>query len=101
MSQPLLEFRQGDVFYGQIQAVKQVSLTVNEGETVALIGANGAGKSTLLMSIFGQPRIAAGEIRYRGEDISPGAGRAANFCRYDGGGKPADGDNSRRQPLSE
>lgn len=70
MSQPLLEFRQVDVFYGQIQALKQVSLTVKEGETVALIGANGAGKSTLLMSIFGQPRIAEGEIRYRGEDIS-------------------------------
>jgi len=45
-------------------------LTVNEGETVSLIGANGAGKSTLLMSVFGQPRIASGEIRYRGEDIS-------------------------------
>lgn len=109
MSQPLLEFRQVEGFYGQIQALKQVSLTVNEGETVALIGANGAGKSTLLMSIFGQPRIAAGEICHRGEDISrrsthfiasngiASAGRAANFCRYDGGGKPADGDNSRRQ----
>lgn len=70
MNQPLLEFRQVDVFYGQIQALKQVSLTVNEGETVALIGANGAGKSTLLMSIFGQPRIVEGQIRYRGEDIS-------------------------------
>ncbi|WP_434641135.1 ABC transporter ATP-binding protein [Klebsiella sp. I138] len=70
MSQPLLEFRQVDVFYGQIQALKQVSLTVNEGETVALIGANGAGKSTLLMSIFGQPRIAEGQILYRGQDIS-------------------------------
>ncbi len=70
MSQTLLEFRQVDVFYGQIQALKAVSLTVNEGETVALIGANGAGKSTLLMSIFGQPRIAGGQILYRGEDIS-------------------------------
>ncbi|MDJ1655268.1 ABC transporter ATP-binding protein [Raoultella sp. Ech2A] len=70
MSQPMLEFRQVDVFYGQIQALNQVSLTVNEGETVALIGANGAGKSTLLMSIFGQPRIAEGQILYRGEDIS-------------------------------
>ncbi|MCS4271581.1 MULTISPECIES: ABC transporter ATP-binding protein [Raoultella] len=70
MNQPMLEFRQVDVFYGQIQALNQVSLTVNEGETVALIGANGAGKSTLLMSIFGQPRIAEGQILYRGEDIS-------------------------------
>ena len=70
MSQPLLEFREVNVFYGQIQALKSVSLTVNEGETVALIGANGSGKSTLLMSIFGQPRISAGSIIYRGHDIS-------------------------------
>ncbi|WP_268629927.1 ATP-binding cassette domain-containing protein, partial [Escherichia coli] len=59
-----------DVFYGPIQALRQVSLQVNAGETVALIGANGAGKSTLLMSIFGQPRIAGGQILFRGEDIS-------------------------------
>ncbi|MDW8847286.1 ABC transporter ATP-binding protein [Erwinia sp. MMLR14_017] len=70
MSQSLLEFRHVSVFYGPVQALKEISLTVNEGETVALIGANGAGKSTLLMSIFGQPRIAAGEILYRGKDIS-------------------------------
>ncbi len=70
MSQPLLEFREVNVFYGQIQALKSVSLMVNEGETVALIGANGAGKSTLLMSIFGQPRITDGSIIYRGHDIS-------------------------------
>ncbi|MCU5774370.1 ABC transporter ATP-binding protein [Erwiniaceae bacterium BAC15a-03b] len=70
MSQPLLEFRHVDVFYGPIQALKSISLTVNEGEAVSLIGANGAGKSTLLMSIFGQPRIAAGQILYRGADIS-------------------------------
>lgn len=81
MSKPLLEFRQVDVFYGQIQALKQVSLTVKEGETVALIGANGAGKSTLLMSIFGQPRIAEGEIRYRGEDISR---RSTHFIASNG-----------------
>lgn len=70
MSQPLLEFREVNVYYGQIRALKSVSLMVNEGETVALIGANGAGKSTLLMSIFGQPRITDGSIIYRGHDIS-------------------------------
>lgn len=70
MSQPLLEFREVNVYYGQIQALKSVSLMVNEGETVALIGANGAGKSTLLMSIFGQTRITDGSIIYRGHDIS-------------------------------
>ena len=62
MSEAMLEFREVDVFYGPIQALRQVSLQVNAGETVALIGANGAGKSTLLMSIFGQPRIAGRQI---------------------------------------
>jgi branched-chain amino acid transport system ATP-binding protein len=66
----LMEFKNVDVHYGPIQALKKVSLTVTEGEIVTLIGANGAGKSTLLMSIFGQPRISSGEIIYRGEDIS-------------------------------
>ncbi|AEF56000.1 ABC transporter ATP-binding protein [Marinomonas posidonica] len=66
----LMEFKDVDVHYGPIQALKKVSLNVNEGEIVTLIGANGAGKSTLLMSIFGQPRISSGQIIYRGEDIS-------------------------------
>ncbi|KAF1054494.1 MAG: High-affinity branched-chain amino acid transport ATP-binding protein LivF [Stenotrophomonas maltophilia] len=70
MTAPMLEFRDVDVFYGPIQALKKVSLTVEAGETVALIGANGAGKSTLLMSIFGQPRASAGAILYQGQDIS-------------------------------
>jgi branched-chain amino acid transport system ATP-binding protein len=70
MSEAMLEFREVDVFYGVIQALKQVSLQVNQGETVALIGANGAGKSTLLMSIFGQPRIRKGQILFCGDDIS-------------------------------
>ncbi|MDV7021456.1 ABC transporter ATP-binding protein [Atlantibacter subterranea] len=78
---PLLEFRDVDVFYGPIQALKGISLTVNEGETVSLIGANGAGKSTLLMSIFGQPRIASGQILYRGEDISR---RSTHFIASNG-----------------
>ncbi|MBU9811669.1 ABC transporter ATP-binding protein [Rahnella sp. C60] len=70
MSDTMLEFRDVNVYYGAIQALQQVSLKVNQGETVALIGANGAGKSTLLMSIFGQPRIQSGQILFRGEDIS-------------------------------
>lgn len=70
MSAALLELKAIDVFYGPIQALKQVSLHINEGETVSLIGSNGAGKSTLLMSIFGQPRAAAGQIIYRGTDIT-------------------------------
>ncbi|SFB40271.1 ABC transporter ATP-binding protein [Azotobacter beijerinckii] len=70
MSVPLLEFRNVDLHYGPIQALRQVSLHVEEGETVSLIGANGAGKSSLLMSIFGQPRASGGQILYRGEDIT-------------------------------
>lgn len=70
MSTPILELKELDVFYGPIQALKSVSLHIDEGETVSLIGSNGAGKSTLLMSIFGQPRAASGQIIYRGTDIT-------------------------------
>lgn len=70
MSKPILEMKEIDVFYGPIQALKKVSLYINEGETVSLIGSNGAGKSTLLMSIFGQPRAASGQIIYQGTDIT-------------------------------
>ncbi len=70
MSKLILEFKDVDVFYGPIQALKKVNLHINEGETVSLIGANGAGKSTLLMSIFGQPRASGGSIVYGGIDIT-------------------------------
>jgi branched-chain amino acid transport system ATP-binding protein len=70
MTAPILELKAIDVYYGPIQALKQVSMHIDPGETVSLIGSNGAGKSTLLMSIFGQPRIAAGQIFYQGTDIS-------------------------------
>ncbi len=70
MSTPILELKEIDVFYGPIQALKKVSMHINEGETVSLIGSNGAGKSTLLMSIFGQPRAANGQIIYQGTDIT-------------------------------
>ena len=66
----ILELKELDVFYGPIQALKKVSLHINEGETVSLIGSNGAGKSTLLMSIFGQPRAASGQILYQGVNIT-------------------------------
>ncbi|AHF65739.1 MULTISPECIES: ABC transporter ATP-binding protein [Pseudomonas] len=70
MSKPILEMKEIDVYYGPIQALKKVSLHIDEGETVSLIGSNGAGKSTLLMSIFGQPRAASGQILYQGIDIT-------------------------------
>lgn len=58
-----------DVRYGAIQALKGVSLNVEEGEIVALLGANGAGKTTLMRTISGLLRPSAGEIRFRGQSI--------------------------------
>src|SRR3954467_8410399 len=57
-------------FYGHIEALKGVDVTVNRGEIVTLIGANGAGKSTLLMTICGTPRARSGTVRFDGEDIT-------------------------------
>lgn len=56
--------------YGMIEALHGVSLTVNKGEIVTLIGANGAGKSTLLMTLCGTPRAAEGTVHFQGEDIT-------------------------------
>ena len=56
--------------YGKIEALHGVSLEVNEGEIVSLIGANGAGKSTLLMTICGNPQASSGKVFYQGEDIT-------------------------------
>jgi branched-chain amino acid transport system ATP-binding protein len=67
---PLLVCKGVETFYGKIQALKGVDVTVNEGEIVTLIGSNGAGKSTLMMTIFGNPRLRRGTISYRGADIS-------------------------------
>jgi len=58
-----------DVCYGSIQALRGVSLTVNRGELVTLIGANGAGKTTTIRSISGLLRPAAGSIAFNGEAI--------------------------------
>jgi len=57
-------------FYGNIQALKGVSLTVDEGECVTLIGSNGAGKSTTLRSISGLTPPRTGSIKLAGEEIS-------------------------------
>ena len=65
----MLELRNIQTYYGNIQALKKVSLTINEGEIVTLIGANGAGKSTTLMSICGVNPPRHGEILFRGEPI--------------------------------
>jgi branched-chain amino acid transport system ATP-binding protein len=57
-------------FYGHIEALRGVTLTVEQGEIVTLIGANGAGKSTLLMTICGTPQAREGSIQFEGEDIT-------------------------------
>jgi len=67
---PLLEISNLVVHYGQINAIKGVSLKVEEGRIVTIIGANGAGKSTLLKTISGILRSTSGEILYKGENIT-------------------------------
>jgi len=59
-----------DVYYGNIQALKQVSLSVDRGEIVALIGGNGAGKSTLLKAVAGLVRKQSGAIYFRNQPIT-------------------------------
>jgi branched-chain amino acid transport system ATP-binding protein len=66
----LLEVDEIHTFYGNIEALKGISLTVDEGEIVTLIGSNGAGKSTTLRSISGLTPPRVGSIRFNGEDIS-------------------------------
>jgi branched-chain amino acid transport system ATP-binding protein len=66
----LLEVSNIAVYYGKIAALKDVSLTVDAGEIVALIGANGAGKSTTLKTISGLRPLGAGRISFDGRDIS-------------------------------
>src|SRR5919106_760010 len=67
---PMLELKDVRTAYGAIEALKGVSLTVEEGEVVTLIGSNGAGKSTTLRSISGLTPPRKGSIRFRGEEIS-------------------------------
>jgi branched-chain amino acid transport system ATP-binding protein len=69
-AQPLLSVEGVETYYGNIRALNGVTISVNEGEVVALIGANGAGKSTLMMTIFGAPRARAGKIVFNGTDIT-------------------------------
>lgn len=65
----MLEMKDLKVSYGAIKAVKGVSLTVEDGEIVSLIGANGAGKTTILRTISGLQKAENGEIRFDGSDL--------------------------------
>jgi branched-chain amino acid transport system ATP-binding protein len=66
----LLEVEDIHVHYGKIAALKGITLAVDEGEIVALIGANGAGKTTTLKTISGLRPLSGGRVRFDGEDIS-------------------------------
>jgi branched-chain amino acid transport system ATP-binding protein len=65
----MLEITDVHAHYGHIEALHGVSVRVDRGEVVAIIGANGAGKSTLLMTICGRPKASAGQIVFDGERL--------------------------------
>lgn len=67
---PMLEVKDINVYYGAIHAIKGISLAVDEGEIVTLIGANGAGKSTTLRTISGLLKPKSGTINFLGKDIA-------------------------------
>jgi len=80
----ILELRGVSAHYGRIQALRQVSLRVDEGEIVSIIGANGAGKSTTLMTICGIVRASEGDILYQGasiRDVSPDRLPGMGLCQ--------------------
>ncbi|MBR0683217.1 ABC transporter ATP-binding protein [Roseomonas eburnea] len=70
MSAPMLSVDTVSTAYGAVQALRDVSIEVAQGEIVTLVGANGAGKSTLLMTICGDPRARAGRVAFEGRDIT-------------------------------
>lgn len=65
----MLEVKKIDVFYGVIKAIDELSIKVDQGETVAIVGANGAGKTTLLKTISGLIRPRTGDILFEGKSI--------------------------------
>ena len=66
----MLQFDKVHTHYGAIEALHGVSLNVEKGEIVTLIGANGAGKTTLLMTLCGRPRASSGRVIFEGQDIT-------------------------------
>ncbi len=67
--QPILQVEDLEVAYGHIEAVKGISLSLNEGEITALVGANGAGKSTSLLAISGLVKAQRGRVLLNGQDL--------------------------------
>src|SRR5215470_19579159 len=69
-SAPLLELENATAFYGDLQALFGITLRVQAGEIVTLIGANGAGKTTILRVISGLKHPSSGSLRLAGQDVS-------------------------------
>ena len=67
---PVLELQNVHSYYGQIEALKGLNMTVNEGEIVALIGGNGAGKTTTLRTISGMMKPKTGSVTYLGQNVT-------------------------------
>ncbi|WP_254055679.1 ATP-binding cassette domain-containing protein [Ruegeria sp. EL01] len=65
----MLDFKDVELYYDHVYALKGVSLNVNQGETVALIGANGAGKSSILRAITGLAKPVKGSVTFEGERV--------------------------------
>lgn len=70
MEKVMLSFDKVSAHYGKIRALHEVSLHINQGEIVTLIGANGAGKTTLLGTLCGDPRATSGRIVFDDKDIT-------------------------------
>jgi len=86
----MLEVSSLDVFYGKSQALRNISLRVDEGEIVALVGANGAGKTTLLNTISGLLRSASGSVEFLGtriDRLAPHKIINLGICQIPGGRK--------------
>ncbi|MBS0336790.1 MAG: ABC transporter ATP-binding protein [Proteobacteria bacterium] len=66
----MLEIEGLDLYYGDAQALSEVSLSVDEGRIVAIVGANGAGKSSLIRTIAGIEKPRGGKVRFKGKDIT-------------------------------
>jgi branched-chain amino acid transport system ATP-binding protein len=66
----MLKLEQVHTHYGAVEALAGVSIEVNKGEIVTLIGSNGAGKTTLMMTVCGAPRASQGRVMFEGEDIT-------------------------------
>ena len=78
----LLEVNGLCVNYGRIEAIRDISFTVEEGEIVTLIGANGAGKTTTMKTVSGLRPVRAGSIMFDGKDITHDAGARAAGARH-------------------